>query len=66
MTDAERAAAKMPPLLGLASGLGLDEKTMREIYETVSQDAEATGVSDDRMAEVRMAMLAARLRSAST
>ena len=56
----------MPPLLGLASGLGLDEKTMREIYETVSQDAEATGVSDDRMAEVRMAMLAARLRSAST
>ncbi|QDI81684.1 hypothetical protein E8E01_15170 [Methylorubrum populi] len=60
MTDDERAAAEMRSLLGFARGLGLDEETVREIYETVGREAMATGASDDaRMAEVRKRMLAA-------
>ncbi|GEL44191.1 hypothetical protein MEX01_47820 [Methylorubrum extorquens] len=60
MTDAERSAAEMRGLLRFAQGLGLDETTLREIYETVGQEAEAAGASDDdRMAEVRKRMLSA-------
>ncbi|KQP87164.1 hypothetical protein ASF55_12325 [Methylobacterium sp. Leaf119] len=45
--------------LGFARGLGLDEATVREIYETVGREAMATGASnDDRMAEVQKRMLA--------
>ena len=41
-------------------GLGLDEATVREIYEAVGREAMVTGASDDtRMAEVRKRMLAA-------
>lgn len=60
MTDDERKAAEVRGLLGFARGLGLDEATVREIYETVGREAMATGASDDtRMAEVRKRMLAA-------
>lgn len=60
MTDAERSAAEMRSLLGFARGLGLDEATVREIYEAVGREAMVTGASDDdRMAEVRKRMTAA-------
>ncbi|CAO4186236.1 hypothetical protein CLBKND_04927 [Methylorubrum aminovorans] len=60
MTEHERAAAEMRSLLGFARGLGLDEATVREIYETAKeQAAEADVGDDDRMAEVRKRMLAA-------
>ncbi|UYW26613.1 hypothetical protein OKC48_25745 [Methylorubrum extorquens] len=60
MTNDKRSAAEMRGLLRLAQGLGLDEATVREIYETVGREAMVTGASDDeRMAEVRKRMLAA-------
>ncbi|QIJ77133.1 hypothetical protein GU700_22705 [Methylobacterium sp. NI91] len=60
MTEDEHAAAEMRSLLGFARGLGLDEATVREIYEAVGREVMATGASDDtRMAEVRKRMLAA-------
>ncbi|MBB2964666.1 hypothetical protein [Methylobacterium sp. R2-1] len=60
MTDAERSAAEMRGLLGFARGLGLDEGTVRQIYETVGEEADEAGIGDDdRMAEVRKWMLAA-------
>ncbi len=44
----------------LTQGLGLDEVTVREIYEAVGWEAATAGVGDDdRMAEVRKRMLAA-------
>jgi hypothetical protein len=44
----------------LSLRLGLDEATVRLIYETVWWEAMVTGASDDtRMAEVRKRMLAA-------
>ncbi|CAO4137941.1 hypothetical protein [Methylorubrum extorquens] len=56
----DRSAAEMRGLLRFAQGLGLDEATVREIYETVGREAMATGASDDtRMAEVRKRLLAA-------
>ncbi|MCG5246967.1 hypothetical protein [Methylorubrum extorquens] len=56
----ERAAAEMRGLLRFAQGPGLDEATVREIYEAVGREAMAIGASDDtRMAEVRKRMLAA-------
>jgi hypothetical protein len=64
MTDApDQSAAEMRSLLGFARGLGLDEATVREIYETVGQEAAAASASDDeRMAEVRKRMLANTMR----
>ena len=57
-TDDERTAAELRGLLGFAGGLGLDEATVREIYEAVGREAEAAGASDDdRMDEVRKRML---------
>ncbi|OAH20846.1 hypothetical protein AX289_27315 [Methylorubrum populi] len=54
------ADVEMRSLLGFARGLGLDEATVREIYEAVGREAVAVGASDDnRMAEVRKRMLAA-------
>ncbi|WP_455989002.1 hypothetical protein [Methylorubrum extorquens] len=63
MTAAERSAAEMRGLLRFAQGLGLDEATVKEIYEAVGREAAEAGVGDDnRMAEVRKRMLmAARL-----
>ncbi|CAO4140630.1 hypothetical protein [Methylorubrum extorquens] len=56
----DRSAAEMRGLLQFAQGLGLDEATVREIYEAVGREAMVTGASDDtRMAEVRKRMLAA-------
>jgi hypothetical protein len=56
----ERSAAEMRGLPRFAQGLGLDEATVREIYEVVWWEAVATGASDDnRMAEVRKRMLLA-------
>lgn len=56
----ERSAAEMRGLLRFAQGLGLDEATVREIYEAVRREAMATGVSDEtRIAEVRKRMLTA-------
>ncbi|WP_454104757.1 hypothetical protein [Methylorubrum extorquens] len=50
----------MRGLLRFAQGLGLDEETVREIYEAVGREAMATGANDDdRMAEVRKRMLLA-------
>jgi len=50
----------MRGLLRFAQGLGLDEVTVREIYETVGEEAAAAGAGDDdRMAEARKRMLAA-------
>jgi len=58
--DVERSAAEMRGLLRLAQGPGLDEATVREIYEAVGRNAMVKGASDDtRMAEVRKRMLAA-------
>jgi ribosomal protein S12 methylthiotransferase accessory factor YcaO len=58
--EPEQSAAEMRSLLGFASGLGLDEATVREIYEAVGREAMVTGASDDtRMAEVRKGMMAA-------
>ena len=55
-----RDPAELRGLLGFVRGLGLDEATVREIYEAVGREAMATGASDDdRMAEVRKRMLAA-------
>ena len=60
MTDADQSAAELRGLFRFAQGLGLDEETVREIYETVGEEAAEAGVSgDDRMAEVRKRMLAA-------
>ncbi|WP_147019979.1 hypothetical protein [Methylorubrum extorquens] len=60
MSDADQSAAEMRGLLRFAQGLGLDEDTVREIYETVGEQAAEAGASDDdRMAEVRKRMLAA-------
>ncbi|APX84564.1 hypothetical protein BV511_07485 [Methylorubrum extorquens] len=57
--EPEQPAAEMRGLLRFAQGLGLDEATVREIYETVGREAMATGASDDdRMAEVRKRMIA--------
>ncbi|ACK85600.1 hypothetical protein [Methylorubrum extorquens] len=56
----ERSAAEMRGLLRFAHGLGLDEETVRGIYEAVGREAMATGASDDeRMAEIRKRMLLA-------
>lgn len=56
----ERSAAELRGLLRFAQGLGLDEATVREIYEAVGREALATGDSDDTcMAEVRKRMLTA-------
>ncbi|MCJ2031080.1 hypothetical protein MKK50_17070 [Methylobacterium sp. J-043] len=56
----ERSAAEMRGLLRFAQGLGLDEETVREIYEAVGREAMVTGANDDdRIAEVRKRMLAA-------
>jgi hypothetical protein len=56
----ERSAAEMRGLLRFAQGLGLDEATVREIYEAVGREAMATGAGDDdRMAEMRKRMLLA-------
>ena len=42
MIDASnQSAAEMRSLLGFARGLGLDEATVREIYETVGREAAA-------------------------
>lgn len=42
MTDAsDQSAAEMRSLLGFARGLGLDEATVRETYETVGHEAAA-------------------------
>ena len=50
----------MRGLLRFAQGLGLDEDTVREIYETVGREAVTTGASDDEsMAEERRWMLTA-------
>ncbi|MCP1539022.1 hypothetical protein [Methylorubrum extorquens] len=57
MTDAKRPAAEMHGLLGFARGLGLEEATVRKIYEVVLREASAAGASDDRMGEVRKRML---------
>ncbi|QIJ76173.1 hypothetical protein GU700_17190 [Methylobacterium sp. NI91] len=58
--EPEQSAAEMRGLLRFAQGLGLDETTVREIYEAAGREAMATGASDDdRMAEVRKRMLAA-------
>lgn len=55
----DQSAAEMCGLLGFARGLGLDEATVREIYESVGREAMATGASDEtRMAEVRKRMIA--------
>ncbi|WHQ72506.1 hypothetical protein [Methylorubrum extorquens] len=60
MTDDDQSAAEMRGLLRYAQGLGLDEATVRKIYEAVGREAMVTGASDDtRMAEVRKRMLAA-------
>ncbi|MGW5960195.1 hypothetical protein [Methylorubrum thiocyanatum] len=60
MIGDDRAAAELRGLLGFARGLGLDEATVREIYEAVGREAMAKGASDDtRMAEVRKWMIAA-------
>lgn len=45
MTDDESSAAEMRGLLGFARGLGLDEATVREIYEAVGQEAAPAGVN---------------------
>jgi len=51
VTDPERSAAEMRGLLRFAHGLGLDEETVREIYQTVGEDAAEVVVGDDhRMA----------------
>jgi hypothetical protein len=56
----DRPAAELRGLLRFAQGLGLDEATVREIYEAVGREAMVTGASDDtRMAEVRKRMLTA-------
>ncbi|ARO56299.1 protein of unknown function [Methylorubrum extorquens] len=56
----ERSAAKMRGLLRFAQGLGLDEATVREIYEAVGeQAAEASVGDDDRLAEARKRTFAA-------
>jgi hypothetical protein len=58
--EPEQSAAEMRGLLRFAQDLGLDEATVREIYEAVGREAMVTGASDDtRMAEVRKRMLAA-------
>ncbi|CAO4133404.1 hypothetical protein OFEAOIEE_LOCUS1131 [Methylorubrum extorquens] len=60
MTDDERKAAELRGFLRFAQGLGLDEATVREIYEVVGREAMVTGASDDeRMAEIRKQMLTA-------
>ena len=60
MINNERTAAELRGLLGFARGLGLDEATVREIYEIVGLEAGDAGVGDDeRLAEVRKRMLAA-------
>ncbi|MGW5837752.1 hypothetical protein ACWFZ6_06920 [Methylorubrum extorquens] len=60
MTDADQSAAELRGLLRFAQRLGLDEETVREIYETVGEQAAEAGVGDDdRMAEVRKRTLAA-------
>ncbi|WP_437870836.1 hypothetical protein ACSD7O_13970 [Methylorubrum extorquens] len=56
----EQSAAEMRGLLRFAQGLGLDEATVREIYEAIGEQAKEAGAGDDtRMAEVRKRMLAA-------
>ncbi|UYW33602.1 hypothetical protein [Methylorubrum extorquens] len=57
--EPEQSAAELRGLLRFAQGLGLDEATVREIYEAVGREAMATGAGDDtRMAEIRKRMLA--------
>jgi hypothetical protein len=43
--EPEQSAAEMRSLLRLAQGLGLDEATVREIYETVGREAMAAGIT---------------------
>jgi len=51
MTDSERSAAEMRGLLGFARELGIEEATVREIYEAVGPESAASCVSDhDRFA----------------
>ncbi|KAB7783504.1 hypothetical protein [Methylorubrum populi] len=53
MTDTDTSAAELRGLLGFARGLGLDDATVRELYEAVGREAADAGVADDdRMAEV--------------
>ena len=60
MSDIEQSAPEMRGLLGFARGLGLDQATVREIYEAVGEEAAEAGVGDDhRMATVRKRLLAA-------
>lgn len=48
---------KLRCLIRFTQGLGLDQATVREIYEAAGRDAIASGASDDeRMAEVRKRM----------
>jgi hypothetical protein len=57
--EPEQSVAEMRGLLRFAQGLGLDEATVREIYEAVGREAMVTGASvDERMAEIRKRMLA--------
>jgi hypothetical protein len=57
--EPEQSAAELRGLLRFAQGLGLDEATVREIYEAIGREAMVTGASDDeRMAEIRKRMLA--------
>ena len=49
MTDAsDQSAAEMRSLLGFARGLGLDEATVREIYEAIRPVAAATRAGNSR------------------
>ncbi|MBA9071700.1 hypothetical protein FHR71_005486 [Methylobacterium sp. RAS18] len=62
MRDTERFATKMRGLLRFAQGLGLNEATVREIYEPAGEQAAEAGVGDDeRMAEVCRRMLSASI-----
>lgn len=44
--EPEQSAAEMRSLIGFASGLGLDEATVRVIYEAVGREGVAAGVSE--------------------
>jgi hypothetical protein len=60
MIRSECAATELRGLLGFARRLGLDEATVREIYEAAGQEAAAANVGDDdHMAEVRKRIVAA-------
>ncbi|UYW26653.1 hypothetical protein OKC48_26040 [Methylorubrum extorquens] len=52
MTDPERSAAEMRGLLRFAQGLGLDEDTVRDTYETVGRQAAEAEVAVSQAAEI--------------